>query len=164
MKRNNRSDSLIEGIITAIMIKVSKVKTIKKYTNRGNKILLIFLFTIIFTGCGITTGSKIEKPNGLQMFEYNYGSFNDGEWNFKIIYEKNKYLFTAVGYNGVDIDTEKYVSQDVIEELERIIISNNILSWNGFDNRDQDILDGYGFRLRVEYYDDTVISACGYEK
>ena len=45
-----------------------------------------------------------------------------------------------------------------------LIICNKIYKWNGFDETDKDILDGYSFELIVKYKDDSTLKAYGYMK
>ena len=109
-----------------------------------------------------------ENMGSLLAFEYNYGSYTGGEWEFKIINQTTdiasspQYLFTARGYNGVDMDAKGFVEAGVIDDLAKLIYENGIISWNGFNERNSDILDGYGFKLIAQFDSGTLI-ASGYE-
>ena len=133
------------------------------------KLLPVILAAVLVSGvlAGCSSGSS-GGQGGLRAFEYNYGSFFGGEWDFKIVPEGEgdevRYLFIARGYNGVDMDVEKYVDRGVMDELAEIISSSGVFSWDGFEKRDGNILDGYGFSLMAEYGDGSAIVASGYEK
>jgi hypothetical protein len=118
-------------------------------------------------GAGAGSSGSVER-GALQAFEYNYGSFHGGDWNFSIKNsaeegEPSVYIFTAEGFNGVDMNAEKAVGRDVLDDLAEIISENGIAAWNGFAERNDDVLDGYSFGLKAEFGDETII-ANGYEK
>ena len=113
--------------------------------------------------------SEIEKLGALTSFEYNYGSFNGGAYEFMIINinettsDAPVYRFIAEGSNGVDMYANAEVGADVLADLKEIIVSQNIFTWDGFDKRDKNLLDGYGFDLTVAFENGS-IEASGYEK
>ena len=68
---------------------------------------------------------------------------------------------TGRGSNGVDLDVCAEVSDKELEELAEIIKSNGICSWNGFNERDPGVLDGYGFNLTANF-ENGILTASGY--
>ena len=73
-------------------------------------------------------------------------------------------MINGSGGNGVELDLNKEISDDKLEELSRIIDDNKIYEWDGFNEDNDGILDGYSFGLKVEYADGRKIAAEGYEK
>ena len=62
------------------------------------------------------------------------------------------------GENTVEFETDLAI----MEELRKIIIENNILSWDGFDKSNKRILDGNSFTLKLKLSDGTTAHAHGY--
>jgi len=131
-------------------------------------VLLVTLafMTLVLPGCK----ADVSKFGGLKNFAYSYGSFNGGQRDFTIteasgddVRSEGRYLFVAKGYNGVDLDVEVFVGQDVLDDIAAIIADNGIAEWDGFDEVDRDILDGYSFLLAAQYESGT-IQASGYMK
>ena len=119
----------------------------------------------MFSLDGCKTKGLTELGN-LETFEYDYGSFNGGYWRFEITKaddgvagSDSEYLFIAQGSNGIDLDVEAYVGQDTLDDLAAIIVSNDILSWDGFSGSDNDVLDGYSFTLKVESTEGTIFAS-----
>ena len=108
-------------------------------------------------------GNARADTSALTVFEYDYGSFNGGERKYTIRAEGAGYLFTARGYNGVDLNVEAPVNRGDLDGLAAVIRDNGIASWDGFDKRDPNILDGYGFSLSAEF-ESWTLEAHGYEK
>lgn len=97
-------------------------------------------------------------------FEYEYGSYWGGYYYYNIETIEEKIIFTAKGYNGVELDICKQVSEEDIKKLDSIIKKYKIDEWNGFNESDIAILDGYSYTLKVEYSDGRKIESYGYEK
>ena len=97
-------------------------------------------------------------------FTYNYGSYNGGYYEYNIKNKNKKNIFTAKGYNGVNLNINKEIDEYYLEQLSKIIKETNIESWNGFNKKDNKILDGYSFNLKVEYKNGKTINASGYMK
>ena len=147
--------------------------------------MIIMSMTFLFSGCTgggslqlIPTrpplsSDEIEGLGALTEFEYNYGSYNGGayEYTIKNINENNNgnedtepiYRFIAKGSNGVDMYANADVEPKVLDDLKSIIASRNIFAWDGFDKHDKNILDGHGFGLTVAFANGS-IHASGYEK
>ncbi|MCL1799370.1 MAG: hypothetical protein FWG23_06510 [Eggerthellaceae bacterium] len=118
--------------------------------------------------------SELEDWGTLEYFEYRFGSFNEGQWEYRIERKEAKgeegkgateptCLFTTRGYSSADMYMEEYVDASVLDDIAQIIAENGILSWDGFEKRDLDILDGFGFRLEAEFTEGALF-ATGYEK
>ena len=119
----------------------------------GTIIALIF---ILKPAKGVNTNSEIES------FEYNFGS-GEGTWDeYKITIRDGKYHMTGTGYNSSTININRDITESDMEKLNNIIKDNNIDSWDGFDESDDNVLDGYGFKLIVKYKNGDDIEAEGY--
>ena len=93
---------------------------------------------------------------------YSFGSFNEGQWDYRIAELDGKLYFTAEGSNGVELDIHAEVSIQKFEEFEKIIESNHIQNWHGFNECDDEVLDGYGFTLTIDFEEGS-LTASGYE-
>lgn len=123
-------------------------------------LLLIILISLSLTGC-----NKADKYKGnIVEFHYNYGSYNSGYYYYSITKENDKFIFSAEGYNNVNLNINKEIDKSNLKRLAKIINANNINKWNGFNESNDDILDGNHFYLKVEYDDGKTIEASGYMK
>lgn len=121
----------------------------------GTIIALIF---ILKPAKGVNTNSEIES------FIYNYGS-GEGEYNeYSINIRDGKYYIKGVGYSESTLNINKVIKSSDMEKLNNIIKDNNIDSWDGFDESEDNVLDGYGFKLIVKYKNGDSIEAKGYMK
>ena len=127
----------------------------------------LVIIVLLFASCA----KKDQKTTVLPMpdntgklvgISYSFGSFNGGYWEYEIVERDGKLYFTAMGSNGVDLDIDAKISEKELEKFEKIIEDRDILGWNGFSERDDDILDGYSFSLSADY-EDTTLTASGYE-
>ena len=141
--------------------------------------LLFMVFSILIlgiTGCGVeqkrqpqpdvsSSGAQEVNSSSARIVSifYEYGSFFDGYWDFDLHLEDGQVLLSAQGSNGVDLDIKsQLVLDNVLVELQNIIADHDILLWNGFSERDDDILDGYSFALNINYENGTELRASGY--
>lgn len=120
----------------------------------------ILTFSIILlSGCNHPTKNESEIIN----FSYSYGSM-DYAYKYNIEKKDEKIILTAKGQNAVDLNINKEINQSDLEQLAKIINDNGIYEWNGFNKRDKDIMDGYGFTLEIIYQDGKTLKAEGYMK
>ena len=104
-------------------------------------------------------------------FSYARGSYFGGTRDYSLRRIGDHVLFSAQGTNGdeTDIcveldDAEGFFSgTGIMSELQQILIDEGIPAWDGFDEHNDSILDGYGFTLKIDYATSTV-NASGYEK
>ena len=131
-----------------------------------NKYLIgVVLILMIIAGIVIVNRyRKIVNYNGdILSFEYEFGGYPDGIYNYKIYTEKGKVYILAKGMNGVDLNIYKENDTSVLTNLSNIINENRIYEWNGF-NKKSNILDGYSFSLVIKYNDGKEVQAYGHEK
>ncbi len=127
-----------------------------------NKVLLVM--TMLMTIITLTACRKSNSNADIISFDYSYGSFHSGYHMYSINMKNGEVTFKASGYNGVDLDVNKKIDKSYLERLSQIINDNNINEWNGFDERDENVLDGYSFSLRVVYDNGKNITSSGYMK
>lgn len=69
----------------------------------------------------------------------------------------------TVAYDNLDwSNSEEVLDSAFMEGLGRIVAACDVAQWNGFDERDDDILDGSSFSLDVTLADGSTIRARGY--
>ena len=124
----------------------------------------ILLSITIILGLLILTGCDKDYEGNITSFTYNYGSYNPGFYECRITTNENKPRIEILGFNGLDINVKKDITKKDITKLQKIINENKIYKWNGFEERNDKILDGNGFKLIVEYDDGKTINATGYMK
>lgn len=122
-------------------------------------ITLCITSLLLFTGC-----NKNQIQQEITYFKYEYGSYGGGYYDYTINSEVGKMIFTAKGYNGVELNISKEINKSKLEELSKIIVDQSIDKWNGFDNSDSNAMDGYSFELKVDYKNGDEITANGYMK
>lgn len=124
------------------------------------KVMLIMLIAlpIILIGCSKTS----KNESDIVSFSYDYGSFTEGYYKYSITVENDKVLFSAKGLNGINMNINKEIDASYLDNLSEIINDKEIYKWDGFDEKDNSILDGYSFSLKVEYADETTLKADGY--
>lgn len=81
-------------------------------------------------------------------FSYNYGSYSGGAYEYSLKLNDGKLRFKARGYNGVDLSIDRDIDPDVMAHASEAILVNELDNWDGYKERDPDILDGYDFALR----------------
>ena len=127
--------------------------------------ILIFIFVIslfVITGCA--KSNKIESD--IISFTYEYGSYNNGYYKYTIFVsvEENMVMFTAEGHNGVNLNINKEIDSSYLNQLSDIINDNKIYEWDGFHKSEDDVMDGYSFKLNIGYKNGETIDASGYMK
>ena len=136
----------------------------------NNKIIIGTIIGVVVVGLIITL-IIVLKPNNstdinsdIESFTYNYGS-GEGAWNeYSITIKNGKYNIKGVGYSESTLNINKDIKSSDMDKLNSIIKENNIASWDGFDESDNNVLDGYGFKLVVKYKNGNTIEAKGYMK
>ena len=101
--------------------------------------------------------------DSILSISYEYGSFSGGYWSFDLRLEDGHVFLSAQGSNGVDLEIKSQpVPDNALVELQNIIADHDIILWNGFSKRDDDILDGYSFELDINYENGAELHASGY--
>lgn len=92
----------------------------------------------------------------LKSFTCQYGGFHSVSWHYSFAKENGHLYLTAVGYNGVDLNVHIRLSQEEINQLTTVIIEENLAALKGCNESDDDLLDGYGFHLSIEFQAYTI--------
>ena len=127
---------------------------------RINILKILVLSLLILMGC---SSNKAYKGN-ITEFEYNYGSFFGGYYEYHLVLDGDVVHVTAEGMNGVDLHIDKDIDASILEELSLVINTNKLERWEGFSKEDPQVLDGYSFNMSVKYDDGRTLEASGYEK
>ena len=110
-------------------------------------------------------GGREKIDSNIIEFSYEHGSYFGGENEYHLYYtEEGIAHIEAIGYNGSELNIDKDIDESVFAEIERIVNEQEIYKWDGFDESDNDVLDGYSFSLKITYKDGQSINAHGYMK
>ena len=106
-----------------------------------------------FVGC---SGNKSNSE--IEALEYRVSGYNPG---YDIRLEKGKII-----YENFDEGQKHKIKADEknVSELMSIFKELDIYSWDGFDEVDEEVLDGMGFNLYVKFADGSCIKASGDNK
>jgi hypothetical protein len=110
-------------------------------------------------------GDREIIDSNIIEFSYEHGSYFGGYNEYHLYYtEEGIAHIEAIGYNGSELNIDKDIDESVFGEIERIVNDQEIYKWDGFDESDNDILDGSSFSLKITYKDGQSINAHGYMK
>ena len=132
----------------------------KKYFMIGMVLILVIIGLLIFN----RYNNKEIYDEDIISFEYSYGGYPGGYWDYKIYTENGKTYILARGMNGVDLNINKEIDKSILEDISKIVQENKIYEWNGFNKKSSFILDGYFFSLTIKYNDGKEVKAYGHEK
>lgn len=137
-------------------------------------ITLVVLLIITLGTFGVIKLMKILNNNdgdreiidsNIIEFSYEHGSYFGGYNEYHLYYtEEGIAHIEAIGYNGSELNIDKDIDESVFGEIEKIVNEQEIYKWDGFDESDNDILDGSSFSLKIMYKDGQSINAHGYMK
>lgn len=137
-------------------------------------ITLVVLLMITLGTFGVIKLMKILNNNegdreiidsNIIEFSYEHGSYFGGYNDYHLYYtEEGIAHIEAIGYNGSELNIDKDIDESVFGEIEKIVNEQEIYKWDGFDESDNDILDGSSFSLKIMYKDGQSINAHGYMK
>ena len=110
-------------------------------------------------------GGREKIDSNIIEFSYEHGNYFGGYNEYHLYYtEEGIAHIEAIGYNGSELNIDKDIDESVFAEIERIVNEQEIYKWDGFDESDNDVLDGYSFSLKITYKDGQSINAHGYMK
>lgn len=137
-------------------------------------ITLVVLLIITLGTFGVIKLMKILNNNdgdreiidsNIIEFSYEHGSYFGGYNEYHLYYtEEGIAHIEAIGYNGSELNIDKDIDESVFGEIEKIVNEQEIYKWDGFDESDNDILDGSSFSLKIMYKDGQSVNAHGYMK
>ena len=135
------------------------MKKISKSNKKKLKFVAGFLLIGLIICLAIIFIPSKKEQGAIESFRYSFGSGEGEYYEYKIDYKDGKYTYNGV---GTGLNTTKTIDSSNIEKLSKIIDENKIKDWNGFNQSKNNILDGYGFNLKVEYKTGYKIEAQGY--
>lgn len=131
---------------------------------RGFSLLLAVLIPLgLFAGC---FRKKIPPSEIRAIRRFFYTESNGNDFDMRTVYE----LDHADGYYAAVIKPEGVkdeqaltvnVEADFADRLEDILREYDVGSWNGFDKKDYQYIDGMGFTLHAVMADGAEIDAVG---
>lgn len=131
----------------------------------------IAAFAVIVAGVAflVFNISKDNEPTvgpggGITYFKYEFGSYFGGEYTFFIKKDNSKITYKAIGGNGADLNVSREINDQELSGLAQIVDDYGVDKWNGFNQSDNDIMDGYSFELEITYANGKEIKAEGYNK
>lgn len=128
-------------------------------------LLLVFLVSQFSNERGSTPKSNTATGK-LLRFQYTYGAFLSGAYEFVLESDpedNSQVIFMAEKSTNEYEPVQVMLDNQVLEDLDSIIKSRDIFTWDGFKQYDHDVKDGYSFNLNVDY-EHTKIRASGYMK
>lgn len=125
----------------------------RKIISKGLLILLGFSMILNLLGCKKETVSEVKA--GLEIFEFSESGYNPG---INISLQGSKLIFE----NRDERKTQrKKVDDEILSNILNSFDKFDVYSWDGFNECDEEVLDGMGFSLYVKLTDGRVISATG---
>lgn len=103
-----------------------------------------------------------EEAGRLLSLRYEYGSFFEG-YVACTLYpgEDGRTWLETTSYNGLEYEALGPVDEAQAARVEAALAEGGVFAWNGFAQRDEDILDGFSFSLEADFEHGTV-TASGY--
>ena len=147
----------------------------KQQANKKNyKIFIVLALIAVLAMLPASCGSKDfpgrkppvsdpKNPGNLTSFNYYFGSFHEGYWEYEVYENNGDAYFLAHGANEADLYVTTRVDMSVLEDITKILIEKNVFDWDGFKGGDYEIMDGYGFGLRAVFGNRELIAE-GYMK
>ena len=91
------------------------------------------------------------------------GSFSEGYLSYSIIMQEGEYLFSASGSNGLELSIKQQpIPYKEVDELRSFLEESGIDAWNGLaGGNDDDVMDGFGFRISFEIDNGSSFQASG---
>jgi len=107
-----------------------------------------------------TTTTDIEWGRIIH-FSMSGGSFGDGSLSYSIVMQEGEYLFSANGWNGLELYVEQQpIPSEEIDTLQSFLEESGIETWNGFAEH-ANVLDGFDFSISFEIENGSSFQAIG---
>lgn len=124
-------------------------------------IAIVCIVTVMFALAGCNT-KQPKEPGALKSFSYSFAS-DGGSTKYTLTPDSENRLCLQVENTGKQLyNTAVVISEKDIETLETILKENNVPGWNGFEKKRENVYDGFGFDLNIQY-ENTSVTASGYE-
>ena len=128
--------------------------------------LLIILCIIITVVIFVIMLKKLKKVRitNIKSIEFSYtkGYMINSNVSYKL--ECGDYcIATICPYGTAREDVKEFkVDKSVLLEIENILNKYDVISWNGFNKADKNVLDGDSFSINIKMSDGGKIDASGY--
>lgn len=151
------------------------MKIRKMWLQKSIMFLLLVLFSLglawlsgrlPFVSFGGNTPENTDRPVAnladLQSFSfYTSGMMKNSGRSYSARVEGDKALLCVRPENAPD-EVPFETDLSFMQDLKEIIITHNLLAWDGFDKADKNVLDGESFGLSFVLTTGEIVSACGY--
>ncbi len=122
----------------------------------AGKIILPTVLAILVIFLVYQFNNKRIAQSELKEFFYSFGSYHGGYWDYNIYpvvdeFGEKRFRLRANASNGYYLDIDEYVDEKVLLDISKIVNENEIYKWNGFNFSNNNVLDGYGFRIELLY-------------
>lgn len=128
--------------------------------------LLIILCIVIAVVIFVIMLKKLKKVriNNIKSIEFSYtkGYMINSNVSYKL--ECGDYCVATICPYGTSCEDAKEfkVDKSVLLEIENILNKYDVISWNGFNKADKNVLDGDSFSINIKMSDGGKIDASGY--
>ena len=124
-------------------------------SKRSARMLYEMGYTNVYEFGGIIDwDGEIETGRKLSTFSvYRYG---------EICYDSYSIFLDEDGYHiSVNDEESQSMDEETVQKLMEVIEAYNVSSWDGFDETNENVLDGEGFSLEIGFTDGTSVKALG---
>ena len=124
-------------------------------SKRSARMLYEMGYTNVYEFGGIIDwDGEIETGRTLLTFSvYRYG---------EIRYDSYSIFLDEDGYHiSVNDEEPQSMDEETVQKLMEVIEAYNVSSWDGFDETNENVLDGEGFSLEIGFTDGTSVKALG---
>ena len=124
-------------------------------SKRSARMLYEMGYTNVYEFGGIIDwDGEIETGRTLLTFSvYRYG---------EIRYDSYSIFLDEDGYHiSVNDEESQSMDEETVQKLMEVIEAYNVSSWDGFDETNENVLDGEGFSLEIGFTDGTSVKALG---
>lgn len=123
--------------------------------------LLILIGFFIYNGIGKKPEMKIENIKSLE-YVYTNGYFMHSDIRYNIDCEDTCILKIKELGKSMEETKEYPISREVVNQIEGLLNFYQVSQWDGFNKRDDRVLDGDSFHFSVTTEDGKSIYASGY--
>lgn len=123
---------------------------------------------IFITACNSSVYQPVSEKEAIKYvdyFEFNFGSENDGFYEY--IIKEDQYfrlIIKTTGNTPIHISIDRYIKEKDVRELSRLVHDLKLNKWNNFNERGGNDTTGKSFNLRIAFTDNSYIGAKGFMK
>jgi len=125
------------------------------------------LFILLLSACLNDDTYEPAEPfewGEIVQFSLYGGSFHEGSLSYSIIMQEGEYLFSASGWNGLELSIEQQpIPSEEVDALRNLLMESGIEAWNGFAEQNNYVEDGFAFSISFEIENGGSFEAWGHE-